>query len=128
MPRTTPRRRNVFTHLTAAVVVPGCIALGWWQVNRALSGNTLSWAYVFEWPIFAGYAVFMWWKLIHEPPADAGTGADGKGSEPAALPHQASDQDVVPPGAGAEAEEDEDLASYNRYLAALHDSGKPKHW
>jgi hypothetical protein len=83
------KRRNLYTHLTALVVVPGCVALCWWQVTRALSGNSLSWAYVFEWPIFGGYAVFMWWKG---------------------------------------AEEDEELASYNRYLAALHDSGRRKHW
>jgi hypothetical protein len=115
------------THVTAAVVVPGCLALCWWQVDRALSGNTLSWAYVFEWPIFAGYAVFMWWKLIHEPPPPAGP-SDTNGAATTALPGPASDQDPGPPKAEVEAEEDEDLASYNRYLAALHDSGKRKHW
>jgi hypothetical protein len=123
--RTSPTRRNLFTHLTAAVVVPGCIALCWWQVGRALSGNTLSWAYVFEWPIFAGYGVFMWWKLIHEQPA-----RDRSGPHPPV----AADPDV--PGAGDDAtpdkdqdqDQDEDLASYNRYLAALHASGKRKHW
>jgi hypothetical protein len=30
-----------------------------WQINRALNGNRLSWAYVFEWPFFGGYAVFV---------------------------------------------------------------------
>lgn len=49
-----------------AVFVPGFLALGWWQLNRALSGNTLSWAYTFEWPLFAGYAVYVWWQLIHD--------------------------------------------------------------
>jgi len=55
VPRTAAGRRHLLTHLTAAVVVPGCVVLCWWQLTRALSGNTLSWAYVFEWPIFAGY-------------------------------------------------------------------------
>jgi hypothetical protein len=31
-----------------------------------LGGNGLSWAYVFEWPAFAVYAVYMWWRLIHD--------------------------------------------------------------
>ena len=129
--RRTPRHRNVFTHLTAVVVVPGCIGLCWWQVTRALGGNTLSWAYVFEWPIFAGYAVFMWWKLIHDPAPtrserrDPGsspdTGAEGPGLDGGA--------DGGPPSAGPDRvrsdkdkAEDEEMASYNRYLAALHAS------
>jgi hypothetical protein len=139
VPRTSARRRNVLTHLTAAIVVPGCIALCWWQVTRALSGNSLSWAYVFEWPIFAGYAVFMWWKLIHEPrpgersdsrapSSDTGPRTDGAGKVPTTGPIQGRDLDGGQPGSGPEAAEDEELASYNRYLAALHDSGKRKRW
>ena len=112
MSTTTPRRRRVFTHLTAAVVVPGCGVLCWWQVTRALSGNTLSWAYVFEWPIFGGYAVYMWWKLIHDPlPED----------RPEKLEEKEQEKEN-------REKEDEELASYNRYLAALNDSGKRKHW
>lgn len=77
-------------HITAAIVVPACLALCWWQVLRALSGNELSWAYVFEWPLFAGYGVFLWWRLIHEDP-DPGTApirgplAPETASSPAAL-------------------------------------------
>ena len=26
----------------------------------------MSWAYVFEWPAFAIYAIYMWWQLIHD--------------------------------------------------------------
>jgi hypothetical protein len=117
--RTTSRHGHLLTHLTAAVVVPGCIALCWWQVTRAVGGNTLSWAYVFEWPIFGGYAVFMWWKLIHDDsPArsehqDPGSSTpDGEEPEAAARPVRSA-KDVA---------EDEEMASYNRYLAALHAS------
>ena len=51
-------RGNRWTHVTAVLVVPGCLALAAWQILRALGGNSLSWAYVFEWPIFAGYGAF----------------------------------------------------------------------
>ena len=125
---TPPTERNVLTHLTALIVVPGCLALGWWQVTRALSGNSLSWAYVFEWPIFAGYAVYMWWKLTHDD-RRSGRRASLDGSEGA---HHEADAGVDsrgaahdPAGAG---DEDEELASYNSYLAALNASGKRKHW
>jgi DNA-binding transcriptional regulator of glucitol operon len=104
------------------VVVPGCLALGWWQVTRALSGNALSWAYVFEWPIFAGYAVFMWWKLIH----DRAPGTQVTDPEPSREPE--TDARAPQIGTDQEADEDEELASYNSYLAALNASGKRKHW
>jgi hypothetical protein len=131
------RHRNLYTHLTAAVVFPGCVALCWWQVSRALSGNTLSWAYVFEWPIFGGYAVFMWWKLIHDPPAGrAASGGDQTQQEGATGPAGADQRRETRlrhggPGqsdAGQEKEtrEDEEMASYNSYLEALQASDKPK--
>lgn len=68
-----------------------------WQVSRALSGNTLSWAYVFEWPLFAGYVVYMRWRLGRED------------DRPGPLPEQDD--------ARAAAE----LEAYNRYLADLAD-------
>ncbi len=91
-----------------------------WQVRRATSGNELSWVYVFEWPIFALYAIYMWWKLVHELPA--GVGAPGA--------HEAA-SDEAGPGKGpapGSPEEDEELAAYNRYLAELNESGRPKRW
>ena len=36
------------------------------EVKRAISGNTLSWAYVFEWPILGLYAIYMWKRLLRE--------------------------------------------------------------
>lgn len=137
VPRTPSTHRNLLTHLTAAVVVPGCIALCWWQVTRALSGNSLSWAYVFEWPIFAGYAVFMWWKLIHDEPAGTESARQDQVPNPPGDPGTPVDLDTQgDPGRSGDpdapgdrdAEADEELASYNRYLAALNASGKRKQW
>jgi DNA-binding transcriptional regulator of glucitol operon len=103
-------RRAVLLHLTALVVVPGCLALGWWQLHRALSGNALSWAYAVEWPFFAGYGIYMWWRVVHEQPtklalmaSDTATGGPSTDE-----PHR-YDED-----------EDEELAAYNRYLAQLN--------
>jgi hypothetical protein len=61
-------RRALGLHALIVVVVPTFIALCIWQLHRALGGNQLSWAYVFEWPFFAGYAVYMWWRFLHETP------------------------------------------------------------
>jgi hypothetical protein len=101
-------RRAIGLHVVILVIVPTFFALCDWQVHRALAGNELSWAYVFEWPFFAGYAVYMWWRFIHETPDDAVFTA----RDPSDL---ATDD--------AEAGE---LAAYNRYLAELaaHDRRK----
>jgi hypothetical protein len=118
-------RRAVGLHLTAGVVVPACAALCTWQVHRALSGNSLSWAYVFEWPLFGGYAIYMWWRLIHEPlapPATAPAPAEGTDRADRESPEPATGSVAAP------AEEDDELAAYNRYLASLNAEDRPKRW
>jgi hypothetical protein len=134
-------------------VVPGCLALCWWQVTRAVAGNELSWAYVFEWPFFAGYAVFMWWRLVHEPPeADltsgprpsstlagatpatpnpiAGAGlAPAAGAEPGASTLRLGDLPGDDRGLGNPDDPDqEDREAYNKYLAELHARGRRSRW
>ncbi len=119
--------RAIGLHVTALVVVPGCIALCWWQVDRALSGNGLSWAYVFEWPFFAGYAVYLWWKLVHERP-DSPAVLRAPGPEPGAEASELSERPAEGGPGAAESDEDAELAAYNRYLAALEANGRPKRW
>jgi hypothetical protein len=65
-------RRAITLHVALIVAVPLFLTLGSWQLHRALRGNMLSWAYVFEWPFFACYATWMWWRLVHEETATAG--------------------------------------------------------
>jgi hypothetical protein len=55
-------------HVAVVVVASGCLLAAWWQATRALSGNSLSWVYSVEWPIFAIIAVAGWWQLLHEDP------------------------------------------------------------
>jgi hypothetical protein len=62
-------RRAMLLHLAVLVIAPSCATAGWWQATRALAGNSLSWVYSVEWPIFAILAVAGWWHLIHEDPA-----------------------------------------------------------
>jgi hypothetical protein len=58
--------RCIALHVTALVLVPAFLLAGWWQYHVALGGNDLGWVYTVEWPFFAGYAVYMWWALIHD--------------------------------------------------------------
>ena len=36
------------------------------EYDRAVGGNGLSWAYTFEWPLFAGFAVVFWARTIRD--------------------------------------------------------------
>jgi hypothetical protein len=63
------RKRALLYHLLVVTIAPLCLWAGWWQVHRAMQGNTLSYLYSVEWPAFAILAVVGWWQLIHEDPA-----------------------------------------------------------
>ncbi len=63
------RKRALLYHLLVAIIAPGCLVAADWQVHAAIGGNTLSWLYVVEWPVFSVLSVYGWWQLIHEDPA-----------------------------------------------------------
>jgi hypothetical protein len=104
-------------HALMIVLVVAMLALGDWQLRRAEAGNALSWAYTFEWPIFAGFVVVFWVKTIRDE------------FHPPAWPEWTYSQDVeLPAGAVAarserrideDEDEDQELAEYNAYLARL---------
>jgi hypothetical protein len=113
-------------HLFAIVAVAGMIWLGDWQFRRAMAGNALSWAYTFEWPIFAIFGVVFWVKTIRDELHPATP--DEANSPPVTLPpgsYQPSAEaaDGEPEGASedgaADEEPDRELAEYNAYLAKL---------
>ena len=80
--------------LAEAICVPAFLI----EINRALGGNTLSWAYVVEWPILGTYAVYVWRKLLRE----------------------ASGEVRNRPLAEVSPETTEELAEWNRYLDQVH--------
>ncbi len=127
--RPAPRLRFLISpkwlgwHVFVILAVAGMLWLGDWQLRRAEAGNALSWAYTFEWPIFAIFAIVFWVKTIRDelnPPAEAAQ------ADSVALPVSAArPAGGEGPGAGDAApepltEEDEELAAYNAYLARLH--------
>ncbi len=133
--------RAVGLHVTLAVVLPLFAWAAWWQLHRALGGNTLSWAYTFEWPFFGIYAVLTWWRLVHDVAADrrlaaasGGPGNEASGPSPEALAPDADAPDRTrkdasahaalaagADGTGGRTEEDRELEAYNAYLSSLAD-------
>ena len=80
-----------------------CSLAGWFETTRALSGNTLSWVYAFEWPFLGIYGIFMGRRLL----------ADERGEI----------SKKQPP---AQAQSDERLDEWNRYLAERHQADQEK--
>lgn len=111
-------------HAFAVLASWGMLWLGDWQFHRADSGNALSWAYTFEWPVFMIFGVIFWAKTIVDAwrspggsasPAhglQAGQHAPGDVRLPAAA-HTPATSDVF------DEAEDPELAAYNAYLAGL---------
>ena len=99
----------------------GMLWLGDWQFHRAESGNALSWAYTFEWPIFAVIGVVFWVKTI----IDEFRPADGDHQvEQIELPVGASPALRAGRAAAADPDDDEpdpELAAYSAYLARLNE-------
>ena len=87
------RPRWLAWHVFAVLATAGMLWLGDWQLHRAESGNELSWAYTFEWPLFAIFGVYFWVRSLRDElrgqatPAAAGTagaaGLSGPAGDPA---------------------------------------------
>ncbi|MBM7080341.1 MULTISPECIES: hypothetical protein [Micromonospora] len=120
----------IVRHVALVVLVTGFLALGWWQISRAASGNTLSWAYAVEWPIFAGFVVFVWWREVRHalraptaapPPAGAAPAepaTPGPGTPVVRRPVRVARVPATP----VDGADDADLTAYNRYLTWLNDN------
>ena len=108
-------------HLLMVVSFWGMLWLGDWQLHRALTGNGLSWAYTFEWPLFAGFAVVVWAKTIRDEfRIKRGGGqvlAEAGAAAAADLPDGFGTRQVEEPADDAG---DEELTRYNAYLARLN--------
>lgn len=103
-------RKAIKLHVTLILSVSAFLALAYWQFRRALSGNTLSWLYSFEWPFFAGYACYLWYKLLHNP-QNLSLRALIDGDDIKSVKEDRVDR--------SSEEEDPELEEYNRYLSYL---------
>ncbi|MCA2216814.1 hypothetical protein [Jidongwangia harbinensis] len=106
-------------HAVALVLTGGFLGLGWWQYTRAADGNSLSWGYAFQWPVFAGFVVFLWIREVQH---------EHRAGQPVAPPPAAPDPDApvgigrpirVASRAAPATGTDPELDAYNDYLAWL---------
>jgi DNA-binding transcriptional regulator of glucitol operon len=104
----------------ALLSASGCLALGWWQWNRfqSASGTFQNLGYALQWPAFAAFCIYAYYKFVRyedAPPEPRHDGAvteipDGLLPErPTSVQHNAGDAA---------------LRDYNAYLAELAKADK----
>jgi hypothetical protein len=101
------RPRWLAWHSFVIVASIGMLFLGDWQLHRAESGNELSWAYTFEWPLFSAFTVYFWIKSLRDElredraagSVEAQPGRAVSGSAGAEFAAPAADSGVTAPAA-----------------------------
>lgn len=54
--------------LVVVLAVAAFLFLAWWQLGRfeSRTGDWQNFGYALQWPFFAGFAVYVWWRLLRE--------------------------------------------------------------
>ncbi|WP_326545844.1 hypothetical protein QGN32_19070 [Mycolicibacterium sp. ND9-15] len=118
---TTRRRRPALIAL-AIVGAAGCLALAWWQWTRfeSTSGSFQNLGYALQWPLFAGFVVYAYYKFVRYEDAPPEPTKRDKITE---IP-----EDLLPqkPSAPVHFDDVDDpaLREYNAYLAELAEQDK----
>jgi hypothetical protein len=106
-------------HAAAIALIAAFLWLGRWQYGRAIGGNNLSWAYTFQWPVFAVFVLVVWIRMMR------GDARSTKDHPPPLRPMAPVGPVQQPPD-----DDDPELSAYNRYLAwlAAHPDRRPSEY
>ncbi|OLO99575.1 hypothetical protein BVU76_24895 [Mycolicibacterium porcinum] len=117
---TTRRRRPALIALVC-LGAAGCLALAWWQWTRyeSASGTFQNLGYALQWPMFAGFCFYAYYKFVRYEDAPPERPSDELTEIPAGLLPER------PKAVGADAG-DQELSEYNAYLAELAKSDQPE--
>jgi DNA-binding transcriptional regulator of glucitol operon len=116
----TPRWLGWHALLLVTLVVLGRV--GYWQLEKARAvGDWQNYGYAIQWWLFAGFAVFLWVKMILDEldPGRVEAREAEVREEPSYGPVATQPQAPAPTD-----EDDDELAAYNRHLARLAEQGR----
>ncbi|ODQ89739.1 hypothetical protein BHQ18_12560 [Mycolicibacterium flavescens] len=96
----------------------GCLALAWWQWTRfeSHSGSFQNLGYALQWPMFAGFVVYAYYKFVRyedAPPAPPSR------EDVTEIPEGLLPQKPTAATRSEESVDDPALREYNAYLAEL---------
>lgn len=115
-----------------AFVATGFLTVWQWDRAHEAGGSFQNLGYALQWPLFGAFTIFLWVRMIRidlhvevdAGPADTGLDTAHSGDD-IATDHRRRHVErplVPPPAAPVGADEDPELAAYNRYLANLNAS------
>ena len=114
-------RRAFGLHLALVLWVVICLCAGWWQVDSAIGGNSLSYLYAIEWPAFAVLGVFGWYALLNREKIT-------EHQENARRDYEEKMRTEAQLARAVEPDEDPALAAYNDHLAEIASRPKKRLW
>jgi DNA-binding transcriptional regulator of glucitol operon len=119
----TTRRRRPALILLAIAGAAGCLALAWWQWTRfeSASGTFQNLGYALQWPLFAGFVVYAYYKFVRyeEAPPEPKRQDEITEIPVGLLPER-------PSAADRPDDDDPVLSEYNAYLADLAKEDKER--
>ena len=113
--------RAIGLHIALITWVVVCALAAWWQVGRAVQGNSLSFLYSVEWPVIGVLGILGWYSMLNMEKT-----TEEKESERRAYEEKMR-ADALAARARAQ-EEDPTLAAYNDHLANLSHVPKKRLW
>jgi DNA-binding transcriptional regulator of glucitol operon len=114
--------RAIGLHLALVAWLGLCAAAAWWQVGRAVEGNSLSFMYAIEWPVFGILGVLGWYALLNMEKVTEAKEAARREYEERMRAEAAAARAAAP----AVEAEDPALAAYNDHLAELAERPKKR--
>ncbi|MGW1677719.1 hypothetical protein [Saccharopolyspora sp. NPDC002376] len=125
----TPRWLLLHALFIAATVGTAFLAVWQWDRAHEAGGSFQNLGYALQWPLFGAFTIFLWIRVMRmdldreREEADPDAAAKAAGEKPAEKPEARRKRPLVPPPAPrVEADDDPELAEYNRYLAELNES------
>lgn len=135
----TPRWLLLHALFLVAAVATGFLAVWQWDRAHEAGGSFQNLGYALQWPLFGVFTLFLWGWLIRMELQHGDTagpaGLPQHDTEPARAEQPAPEQRpevntttsrrrplVPPPAPPVDADEDPELAAYNRYLAELDEA------
>ncbi|MDR7301179.1 hypothetical protein [Haloactinomyces albus] len=135
----------VLLHLVFLAAFAASLWLGWWQWESAqeAGGSFRNLGYALQWPLFGAFALFLWYQVARMdlqraaeeqpdiPVSEDGTTAlpdpEADSADPSEEPSRSRKRSPVPPPAPpVDADEDPELAAYNRYLRELNEAERQR--
>jgi DNA-binding transcriptional regulator of glucitol operon len=113
--------RAIGLHIALITWVVVCALAAWWQVGRAVQGNSLSFLYSVEWPVIGVLGILGWYSMLNME----------KTTEEKEVERRAYEEKMRADALAAReraTEEDPSLAAYNDHLANLTPVPKKRLW